>query len=98
MERLVGFKYSPQGVCPKQLTLIIDSKNKTIHDMCFIGGCSGNHEGICSLIKGMDINEAAEKLSGIRCGMRETSCPDQLSKALKEVIEFFNKEINKENV
>ena len=95
--KIVGFKYSPHGVCPKELTLIINSENKTIEDISFNGGCSGNHKGICALIKGMDIEEASNKLEGIKCGNRDTSCPDQLSKALKEVAEFFNKQENKED-
>lgn len=98
MDKLVGFKYIPQGVCPKELTLVVDTEEKTIQDMHFSGGCSGNHNGICALVKGMDIEEAAKKLEGIKCGARPTSCPDQLSKALREVKEFFNKENKDENV
>ena len=52
----------------------------------FVGGCSGNTQGVARLIEGMDAKEAISRLEGIRCGFRPTSCPDQLSKALKEAL------------
>ena len=73
--------YQPQGVCSRQID--IDIENGIIVDAKFTGGCSGNTQGVCALIKGMAVDEAIKRLSGIRCGMRPTSCPDQLSKALK---------------
>lgn len=85
MEKIQGFKYSPSGVCPRELDIVVDTEDKTVSDIYFKGGCSGNHRGLCALIKGMNINEASDKLKGIKCGNRETSCPDQLSKALKEI-------------
>lgn len=91
MNKLVGFKYMPQGVCPKELTIVIDSEENTIQDVRFSGGCSGNHNGICALVKGMDIEEVAKKLDGIQCGARPTSCPDQISKVLRELKEYFDK-------
>jgi uncharacterized protein (TIGR03905 family) len=91
MEKIQGFKYSPSGVCPRELDIVVDTEDKTISDICFKGGCSGNHRGLCALIKGMNINEASDKLKGIKCGDRETSCPDQLSKALKEIDNIIKK-------
>ena len=93
METKQGFKYFPNGVCPKELDIVLDTKDKTVSDICFKGGCSGNHRGICALIKGMKIDEASEKLEGIKCGNRETSCPDQLSKALKEIGEIIRQNV-----
>lgn len=91
MEKIQGFKYNPSGVCPRELDIVVDTEDKTVSDICFKGGCSGNHRGLCALIKGMDINEASNKLKGIKCGNRETSCPDQLSKALKEIDNIIKK-------
>ena len=53
----------------------------------FLGGCAGNTQGIASLVKGMRVEEAIDRLSGIQCGFRGTSCPDQLSRALREALE-----------
>lgn len=91
MEKIQGFKYSPSGVCPRELDIVVDTEDKTVSDISFKGGCSGNHRGLCALIKGMNINEASDKLKGIKCGNRETSCPDQLSKALKEIDNIIKK-------
>ena len=57
---------------------------RIIHNVKFTGGCNGNLQGIGHLIEGMEVHEAISRLEGIRCGMKPTSCPDQLSKALKE--------------
>ena len=56
----------------------------SMKDLKVIGGCNGNLKGISALIKGMKVDNVIEKLSGIECGFRQTSCPDQISKALKE--------------
>lgn len=60
----------------------IDDNNKLV-SLEFLGGCDGNHKGLDALCRGMDVDEIAEKLEGITCGRRSTSCPDQLSKALR---------------
>ena len=78
-------QYEPQGICAKFIQIKI--KNGIVEDAEIIGGCSGNHSGIISLIKGMNINDVKSKLSGIRCGSRPTSCPDQLALALNYYIE-----------
>lgn len=74
--------YSPKGVCSRLIELEIE--NDVIESCNFVGGCSGNTQGICALVKGMKVDEAIARLEGIRCGFRTTSCPDQLAKALKE--------------
>ena len=62
----------------------VDIENDRVKSVNFIGGCDGNHKGIAQLAIGMNINEVIQRLSGITCGMRSTSCPDQLAQALKE--------------
>ena len=74
-------RFQPEGVCSKLMVLKI--KNNQILNMETIGGCSGNLKGIASLITGMDINEVEKRLHGLPCGSRPTSCPDQLSIALR---------------
>lgn len=76
--------YIPSGVCCRIMNFKI--KNNVILDSEFIGGCNGNLKGIKSLIQGMDINEVINKLNGIQCGGKETSCPDQLSRGLMAYI------------
>ncbi len=80
MEHLV---YTPSGVCSRQI--LIDHENGKIVSVKVIGGCSGNLQGISSLLVGMDIGEVISRLEGIRCGMKSTSCPDQIAKALKTI-------------
>lgn len=78
-------QYLPKGVCSKVMQFKI--KNNIVEDVEIVGGCSGNLGGISALIKGMNINEISSKFSGIPCGSRGTSCPDQISQALKAYIE-----------
>lgn len=78
MEKII---YVPKGVCSKQIEIEIDGD--TIVSCKFLGGCSGNTQGLCALIKGMKVEDAIDRLEGIRCGFRSTSCPDQLACALK---------------
>lgn len=73
--------YKTQGTCSQMIQLELDGD--TIKSVEFIGGCSGNTQGIASLVKGMKAEEAIARLEGIRCGFKPTSCPDQLAKALK---------------
>lgn len=78
------YSYDTKGVCAKKIDFdIVDNKIKTV---TFTGGCAGNLKGVSTLIEGMDVKEAIEKLRGITCGSKSTSCPDQLSKALEEAI------------
>lgn len=76
------YKYYPKGVCAREF--IFDIENDVIKEAKIIGGCQGNTAGICSLIKGMKVIDVISKLKGIVCGMRGTSCPDQISKALEK--------------
>ncbi|MCM1497216.1 MAG: TIGR03905 family TSCPD domain-containing protein [Clostridium sp.] len=80
--------YKTQGVCSSQISFeIVDNK---VHDVKFTGGCNGNTQGVAALIEGMDVEEAIQRIEGIHCGFRSTSCPDQLSKALKAAIAGSN--------
>lgn len=74
--------YKTRGVCSREIRFDIDGN--TIKTVQFVGGCSGNTQGVARLIEGMDIDEAIRRIDGIDCGGRGTSCPDQLAKALKE--------------
>ena len=65
----------------------IELEGEMIKEVIFTGGCNGNLNGISKLIKGMNAREVIEKLEGTRCGMNETSCPDQLSKALRQALD-----------
>lgn len=85
------YKYIPQGVCSREF--IIDIDNEIINDIKVIGGCSGNLQGLSSLLKGMNIKEAIKKLKGIECGARKTSCPDQIAIALEKISNNNNGEV-----
>lgn len=75
------FKYKTRGVCSNEMRFEIED-NKII-SMQVIGGCHGNLQGISALVTGMDVDDVIQRLKGIRCGMKDTSCPDQMSKALE---------------
>lgn len=75
-------QYRPKGVCSQSINF--DIEDNKVKNVSFVGGCSGNLQGISRLIEGMDVNEAISRIEGIRCGFKSTSCPDQLAKALKE--------------
>lgn len=72
--------YKTQGVCASAIEFEIE--DGILKDVKFNGGCQGNTTGVSVLVKGMPVDEVIEKLSGIQCGFKGTSCPDQLSKAL----------------
>ena len=76
------FTYSPKGTCSRQILFDVDAENK-MHNVRFIGGCGGNLQGIAKLVEGQDIDHIEKLLVGIRC-RNNTSCPDQLSKAITE--------------
>ncbi len=76
-------KYKTSGTCSSMID--IEVENDTIQSVAFTGGCNGNLQGISALVKGMKIDDAIEKLSGIKCGFKDTSCPDQLARALKSL-------------
>ena len=81
------YRYRPQGVCSSEIIFDIDENTNTIKELKVINGCNGNLKGISSLVKGMKIEDVISKLSGITCGFRTTSCPDQIARALKEYTE-----------
>ena len=64
----------------------VDTEDGVITDCKFSGGCAGNTQGVSALVKGMKIEEAISRMKGIRCGFKDTSCPDQLAKALEEML------------
>ena len=74
-------EYKTQGTCSR--AIIIDVEDDVITSCKFVGGCAGNTQGVAALVVGMKVDEAVERLGGIRCGFKTTSCPDQLAKALK---------------
>lgn len=76
------YTYYPKGVCSRQIDF--DIEDNKIHNLKVIGGCNGNLKGIASLVEGQDIDTVKEKLKGINCNGRGTSCPDQLSLAIEE--------------
>lgn len=82
MER---FTYQTKGVCSRAIEIEID--NGIVASVRYLGGCSGNTQGVAALVRGMSVTEAIDRLTGIRCGMKSTSCPDQLAAALREYLE-----------
>lgn len=78
-------EYLPIGVCSMKMT--IEVEENIIKSVNFLGGCAGNTQGVASLIKGMEIDEAIKRLKGIDCRGRGTSCPDQLAIALEQIKE-----------
>lgn len=75
------FQYKTKGTCSQ--IIYFDVENNKLKDVKFIGGCNGNLKGIAQLVDGMDIDEVISRVEGITCGMKKTSCPDQLAQALK---------------
>ena len=73
--------YAPKGVCSRRFTIQVE--DGTIRSVDVEGGCSGNLQGLSVLLQGMKVDEAIQRLEGIRCGGKPTSCPDQLAQALK---------------
>ncbi len=74
--------FRPSGICANGIDFeVVDGK---VYGIKYTGGCDGNHKGITALVEGMPVEEVIKRLSGITCGMRSTSCPDQLAKALEE--------------
>lgn len=74
--------YTPKGVCSRQIDFEV--KDGRLYNVRYTGGCNGNLKGIGSLVEGMEIDEVIKRLEGTKCGLKSTSCPDQLANALKE--------------
>ena len=84
------YSFRPQGVCSKEMHVEINAQG-VIESLKVSAGCSGNLQGIGALVKGMSAQEAIDRLKGIRCGMRSTSCPDQLARGLEAILAEMNK-------
>lgn len=84
------YRYQTHGTCSQQIEFELN--DNIISNVHFYGGCNGNLNGISRLVEGMTADEAIKRLEGIPCGMKQTSCPDQLAVALKKVLEKLKQE------
>ena len=84
------YSFRPQGTCSKEMHVEVNEQG-IIENLKVVAGCSGNLQGIGALVKGMSAQEAIDRLKGIRCGMRSTSCPDQLARGLEAILAEMNK-------
>ena len=78
------YEYKTKGTCSQRI--LFEIEEGIVHNVQFLGGCNGNLKGIGSLVEGMPVQEVINRLEGTTCGMKPTSCPDQLARALKEAI------------
>lgn len=78
-------RYQTKGTCASAIDIEMDGN--IIKSVAFTGGCNGNLKGIASLVAGMNAQDAIDKLKGIRCGFKPTSCPDQLARALEQILQ-----------
>lgn len=78
------YEYKTNGTCSQRI--LFELVDGSVHNVQFIGGCNGNLQGISKLVEGMDAEEVIRRISNIQCGMKPTSCPDQLARALKEAL------------
>ena len=76
------YEYQTNGTCSR--SILFEIEDGKVKNVAFIGGCHGNLQGISALVEGQDVDEVITKIEGIHCGMKPTSCPDQLARALKE--------------
>ena len=81
----MNIQYKTQGTCSRAIAIELDEEH-IIKSVTFSGGCMGNTQGVAALVRGMKAEDAIERLEGIRCGFRPTSCPDQLAQALKSAL------------
>jgi len=79
----MSYEYRPRGVCSQRITF--DIEGGVVKNVKFTGGCHGNLQGIAKLVEGMKPEEVIDRISGIRCGFKPTSCPDQLAEALRSI-------------
>ncbi|MBR5471817.1 MAG: TIGR03905 family TSCPD domain-containing protein [Oscillibacter sp.] len=80
------YRFRPRGVCSQEMLVEVDEQG-VVQSMQVYGGCSGNLQGISALVKGMPVQEVVQRLKGIRCGFKDTSCPDQLARNLERALE-----------
>lgn len=85
----MAYTFTPRGVCSRSILVELDGDK--VKKVQFMGGCAGNTQGVARLVEGMDVQEAIKRLRGIKCGMRPSSCPDQLSIALEKALEESKK-------
>ncbi len=85
------FTYGTQGTCSSKITFEINDDDKRLHNVKFVGGCPGNLQGISRLVEGMKAEDALERLSGIACGEKPTSCGDQFSRAIRAALDHMDK-------
>jgi len=78
------YTYYTHGTCSVQIDFDVDDENR-LHNVQYLGGCDGNLQGIGRLVEGMPCNDVIDRLEGIRCGFKTTSCPDQLCQALRQI-------------
>ena len=81
---MFSYAYKTKGTCSTLIELELDGN--VVHNVKFTGGCNGNLKGISKIVEGMTVEQVKEKFTGITCGFKKTSCPDQLAKALKEAL------------
>ena len=77
------YEYKTKGTCSQRI--LFDIEDGIVKNVQFIGGCHGNLQGVSKLVEGMLVEDVIARIDGIRCGMKQTSCPDQLATALKEM-------------
>ena len=80
----MDIQYQTRGTCSRQINITVE--DGVVQNVEFIGGCNGNLKGISKLVKGMKVEDVIEKLENTKCGMKDTSCPDQLAQALKQAL------------
>lgn len=81
-------RYITKGTCSREINFeVVDGR---LHNVSYLGGCNGNLQGVSALVEGMEIREAISKLKGIKCGFKQTSCPDQLALALEKYLQDNN--------
>ena len=78
------YEYKTKGTCSR--SILFDIEDGMVKNVQFIGGCNGNLKGIGALVEGMNVQDVISRVEGIQCGMKSTSCPDQLAQALKEAV------------
>lgn len=82
---MAQYKFNPRGVCSAEIDFEVE--DGIVKNVKFTRGCNGNTQGIGALVEGMEVTEVIKRLKGIKCGMRNTSCPDQLAVALEKTLE-----------
>jgi uncharacterized protein (TIGR03905 family) len=80
---IMQYEYTTKGTCSR--SILFDVEDGKVKNVQFIGGCNGNLKGIAALVEGLSVEEVISRIEGITCGMKSTSCPDQLAQALKQV-------------